>query len=249
MTKKIIYISKFLGACYFGFFVLIGFIVLYPGFLITLSNPKWHGSAHNLRRLWGKWNFFWGFVRVEQITEEELDRNKAYVIAPNHTSQLDIVTLTVKLKLDFSFMAKIELARIPVFGIFFRTIDIAVDRKNARQSANAYMKAKSLLDSGKSLVIFPEGTIYNTVPKLGRFKDGAFKMAIETQVDVLPVTIIGNWNILPDRGDFHFIPGKVFQYIHKPISTKGMTVDQIDELKQKVFGIIESKLAEYGYFD
>jgi 1-acyl-sn-glycerol-3-phosphate acyltransferase len=240
--------SKFLFACWFGFWTLIGFIILYPGFLITLSNPKWYSQAHKLRRFWGRWLFFWGAIFVKQIIEEPFDDKKPYVIAPNHTSQLDIVTLSVKLRLDFNFMAKIELERIPVFGIFFRTIDIAVDRKNARQSAMAYQKAKDHLDTGKSIVIFPEGTIHRDVPKLGRFKDGAFKLAIEKQADILPVTIIGNWIVLPDQGKFHFRPGSVTQYVHKPISTVGMTVDQIDELKKQVYTIIESKLAEYGYF-
>jgi 1-acyl-sn-glycerol-3-phosphate acyltransferase len=240
---------KFVLASWFGFWVLIGFLLLYPGFYITLSNPKWYSHAHKLRRLWGKWLFLFGSIWVKQIIETPFDHKKPYVIAPNHTSQLDIVTLTVKLGLDFSFMAKIELARIPVFGIFFRTIDIAVDRKNARQAANAYNKAKDLLDSGKSLVIFPEATIHGNVPKLGRFKDGAFKLAIEKQIDILPVTIIGNWLVLPDKGKFHFRPGRVTQYVHQPISTKGMTMDDAEELKQKVYNIIQSKLAEYGYFE
>jgi len=240
---------KFVLACWFGFWVLIGFIITYPLFLVTLSNPKWYSQAHKLRRFWGRWNFFWGAISVKQIIETPFNYKKPYVIIPNHTSQLDIVTLTVKLKLDFSFMAKIELAQIPVFGIFFRTIDIAVDRKNARHAANAFNKAKGLLDSGKSIVIFPEATIHHQVPILSRFKDGAFKLAIEKQIDILPVTIIGNWLVLPDKGKFHFRPGQVIQYVHQPISTKGMTMDDAEVLKQKVFGLIENKLAEYGYYE
>ncbi|MFI5221903.1 MAG: lysophospholipid acyltransferase family protein [Bacteroidia bacterium] len=243
-------IIKFILASWFGFWVLVGFTLLYPAFLITLSNPNWHKTAHRLRRIWGHWNFFWGAIWVKQIVEEpSYNSDNAYIITPNHTSQLDIVTLTVKLNLDFSFMAKIELARIPVFGIFFKTIDIAVDRKNARQSAAAYQKAKNLLDNHKSLVIFPEATIRYEVPKLGRFKDGAFKLAIEKQVDILPVTIIGNWLLLPDKGKFHFRPGSVTQFVHSPISTKGLTDNDVESLKQKVYSIIESKLAEYGFFE
>lgn len=238
---------KFIFACWFGLWTVIGFLILYPGFAITLSKPKWYSKAHQLRRFWGRWLFFWGAIRVKQIIETPFDHSKPYVIAPNHTSQLDIVTLTVKLRLDFNFMAKNDLADVPVFGIFFRTIDIAVDRKNMRKAAQAYQQAMTHLDTNKSIVIFPEGTINLKTPKLGRFKEGAFKLAIEKQVDLLPVTIIDNWKVLPDRGQFHFLPGKVIQYVHTPISTKGMTVDQTDELKTKVFHIIENKLAEYGY--
>jgi 1-acyl-sn-glycerol-3-phosphate acyltransferase len=147
-------------------------------------------------------------------------------------------------------MAKIELARVPVFGIFFRTIDISVDRKNARAAALAYQKSKDqLINLKQSIVIFPEGTIPSHSPKLGRFKDGAFKLAIEAQVDILPVTIINNWQVLPDRGKLRFFPGRVYQYVHAPISTKGMTQDDIPALREKVFSLIQSKLAEYGYFE
>ena len=238
---------KTLLACWLGFWVLIGFIILYPAFAITLSNPKWYPVAHRLRRLWGRWNFFWGGIFVHQITETKYDTNKPYIIAANHTSQLDIVTLTVKIPLQFNFMAKIELARIPVFGIFFRTIDISVDRKNALAAARAYQRAVNQLRGGKSIVLFPEGTIHSHTPKLGRFKEGAFRMAIEAQADILPVTIIGNWKVLPDKGKFHFMPGRVIQYVHKPVPTRGMTLEDIEPLKQKIYGIIESKLAEYGY--
>jgi 1-acyl-sn-glycerol-3-phosphate acyltransferase len=245
--KKIFNAIKFILACWFGFWTVIGFLLLYPGFLITLSRPQWYSTAHQIRRIWGRWLFFWGAIRVKQIMETPFDHKKPYVIVPNHSSFLDIVTLTVKLGLDFNFMAKMELAKVPVFGIFFRTIDIAVDRKNIRHAAKAYQKAFEHLDTNKSIVIFPEGTISHHAPKLSKFKEGAFKLAIEKQVDLLPVTIIGNWNLLPDKGKFHFLPGKIYQYIHQPIATKGMTVDQAGELKEKVYHLITSKLKEYGY--
>ena len=145
-------------------------------------------------------------------------------------------------------MAKIELAHVPVFGIFFRTIDIAVDRKNPRHAAKAYQRAVNQLKKEKrSIVIFPEGTIPGHTPKLGRFKDGAFKLAIETQTPILPVTIINNWKILPDNGKFRFRPGRVLQYVHQPISTEGLTLEDLPALKQQVHDIIANKLAEYGH--
>lgn len=239
---------KFVLAVYFALITALGFIVLYPGFAYTLSNPKRYKYGHMLRRLWGRWLFFCGIIFVKHIEETDLDKTKPYVIAPNHTSKLDIVTLSVKLRLNFNFMAKIELARVPVFGIFFRTIDIAVDRKNARQSAQAYQQSVEQLKREKrSIVIFPEGTIPNTAPKMGRFKEGAFRLAVETQTDILPVTIINNWRILPDQGKLRFRPGRVIQYVHAPISTQGLSEADIPMLKEKVFNLITDKLAEYGY--
>jgi 1-acyl-sn-glycerol-3-phosphate acyltransferase len=237
---------KTILAVWFSIGFLCSFLILYPLFLLTLSHPSLYGTAHKLRRLWAWILFIWNGIRVKQIFEAPLSHKHAYVITPNHTSQLDIVTLTGMLMLDFNFMAKDELAKIPLFGIFFRTIDIAVDRKNARKAALAYQKANNQLIKGKSIVIYPEGTISKVAPKLGNFKDGAFRLAIENQVDVLPITIMGNWKRLPAKSKFYFTPGRVIHYIHKPISTKGMTVDQTSELSATVKRKIEQTLDQYA---
>ncbi len=234
-------------AIYFGLWVVIWFILLYPLIRLGLSNPKYYHFGHLVRKVWGKILLMIGFMRVEQFIEEPLDPHQSYIIAPNHTSQIDIVTLTVKLPLFFNFMAKAELERIPFFGIWFRTIDIAVERREPRKAALAYKKALKWLAEGNSMVIFPEGTISNKVPQLIPFKDGPFRMAIETQLPVLPVTIIGNWEVFPDQGVFEGRPGIIKQYIHKPIPTKGLTLNDIDTLKEQVFQVINTKLQSHGY--
>lgn len=241
-------VLQLLFAVYFGISTFVGFVILYPFFALFLSNRKWYGAGHTTRRIWGWWLFISGGLWVKQVEEKPVDWEQAYVVTSNHTSYLDIPTLAVKLPMFINFMAKIELARIPVFGIFFRTIDIAVDRKNVRHSVWAFQQAKEqLLTENRSIVIFPEGTIPPTVPHMGRFKEGAFRLAIETQKPILPVTIIGNWIALPDQGKLRFRPARILQYVHEPIDTTGLTLDDVDALKQKVFNLIASKLAEYGY--
>jgi 1-acyl-sn-glycerol-3-phosphate acyltransferase len=97
------------------------------------------------------------------------------------------------------------------------------------------------------MVIFPEGTISNQVPKLIKFKDGPFRIAIEKQIPLLPITIMGNWEVLPDQGIFEGRPGFVDQYVHKPIETKGLTLADIEQLKEQVFNVISNKLQSHGY--
>ncbi|MCK6611424.1 MAG: 1-acyl-sn-glycerol-3-phosphate acyltransferase [Bacteroidia bacterium] len=223
------------------------FFLIYPLVRYALAKPERYPLGHKLRVFWGKALLFFGLVRLKTEFEQPVDPKGVYIITPNHSSYIDIATITTGLDmLDFSFMAKAELLNIPLFGIWFKTIDIAVDRKNARKAAEAYIKATRFFSSGRSLVIFPEGTIGPQIPKLLRFKDGPFKLAVEKQVDILPVTIIDNYKIFNDTGVISGRPGKVYQYIHAPISTKGMTQEDVEGLKNKVYQIIEAKLKEYG---
>jgi len=104
-------------------------------------------------------------------------------------------------------------------------------------------KSMEAIDKKRSLAFFPEGTIpknagYSMIP----FKDGAFRIAIEKQVPIVPVTIPYNWLILPDDGKY--VPNRRLMkvIVHEPIETKGMTLDNVDELKDKTFDIIQREL-------
>lgn len=227
---------------YVFFWVLFFFLLLYPLFWYYLSDEKRYTKAHKLRVLWGRLLLITCLTRKEIYFEEPFDKNKLYVIIANHSSFLDIATLAVALPVDFNYIAKIELARIPVFGIFFRTIDIAVDRKSPIQSAKAYMRANlQLKNKVKSIVIFPEGGIKKQAPKLSPFKEGAFKMAIENKVYILPVSMPDNHKRLYSENN-GASPGMMRVYIHKPIDTSNMKVEQVKELTNEVFHIINSKL-------
>jgi 1-acyl-sn-glycerol-3-phosphate acyltransferase len=172
----------------------------------------------------------------------DFDVSKPYVIVANHFSYLDIVTTNVMLPLYFSFMAKKELADIPIFAIFFKTIDIPVDRSRNRASYQAFEKAQSKLDKGISVMVFPEGGIGTTVPKMRRFKSGAFRLAIENKVPVLPVTIADNWKRLYSGGlEDGGTPGKMRIHIHRPLSTSHLKVEDVNNLKSEVYRIIENQ--------
>ena len=99
------------------------------------------------------------------------------------------------------------------------------------------------LEEGKSLVIYPEGGIITQrPPRMVHFKDGAFRAAIEKQVAVVPVTISNNWIILPDQKQLRLHWGRVEVIFHEPIETKGLTLDNVQQLKHQVFNIIDAEL-------
>lgn len=244
ILRLLSYIAKFLMACWFGLVVAGTLIILYPALAITHRVKGLHTYAHMLRRFWMKWNLFWGGVRLECVFEESLDANKAYVFTPNHTSKLDMMVLLAGLGVDFVYVGKKEFKDIPIFGVFFRTIDIPLDTKNP---VKAYKLAMSELQQGKNIAIFPEGTIARITPKLSPFKDGGFRMAIAQQADIVPITLIGNWELLPDDGPFHFKPGKLIMHIHKPISTHGLTAKDTQKVSEIAFNTIQTRLKEAGY--
>jgi len=234
-------------AVWFATGVVVGFLAVYPFLHLTLQNARHYSRAQKVRKVWFNWCLLWGGIRVKQIVEVPLDASKSYIITPNHTSKLDMITLMGRLGIDFIFMGKDEFKKIPLFGLFFKTIDIPVDFNNAFKSARAYIEARKRIADGTSITIYPEATIDRHTPKLSPFKDGAFRLAIEMQVDIVPVTAIGHWKLLSDFDKYYFCPGTVIQYVHAPVSTKGLTLKDIPELKQNVFNIIASKLSEYGY--
>ena len=131
-----------------------------------------------------------------------------------------------------------------MFRIFFLRMDIPVDRSSRIGSHKAFNRASDDLKKGISIAIFPEGTIHNNAPKLNRFKNGPFKLAIDNQVPIVPITFKNNWVILPNgrKAKKGGKPVTMQIIIHQPIETKGMTEEDIDTLKLKVFDIINNEL-------
>ncbi len=150
----------------------------------------------------------------------------------------------------FIFMGKDELLKWPLFGLFFRRQDIAVNRRSASGAGRAFTRAKEVLLNGDALAMFPEGTIPKHAPKLKPFKDGAFKLAIECQVPIVPVTFINHWKMLGNAESIwgKARPGVSRVVIHKPVPTAGLTDKDLLALRQQVFNTIETTLKENGSY-
>jgi len=187
------------------------------------------------------------YVSVER--ESKLDQNQSYIYCSNHTSYLDIELMYSMFPRYFVFMAKAELRSVPLFRLFFKDMDIAVDRGSKMASHKAFERAGLDIDKGHSVVMFPEGTISDNVPEIGRFKNGPFKLAIEKQIPIVPITFKNNYKIMPkkiwsiDWGG----PGIAKVIVHNPISTTGMTEDNVVSLREEVFNTINNTLSGYEH--
>lgn len=140
-------------------------------------------------------------------------------------------------------MGKQELLDKLITGIFFRTVDIPVNRDNRISAYRAFKLAGDKLKSGINMVMFPEGGIADEYPpSVQEFKNGPFRLAIEMQVPVIPVTSLNTWKMLWDDGiKYGSRPGACRVFVHKPVSTMGLTVDDADGLRDEVYHIINQK--------
>jgi len=176
--------------------------------------------------------------------EAAVDWKRTYIIVGNHTSNLDVSAINLAVKNNHCFIGKEELLSNLVLGFFFRTIDITVNRESKMSSFRAFKTAAERIKNNVSVVIFPEATIPDDYPPtLYPFKNGAFRLAIELKVPILPITALDTWKILWDAGSqYGSRPGICDIFVHKPIETAHLTVEDADTLRDEVHDIIEQKL-------
>ena len=224
-------------------------LILYPFYLLLLLNEKYFNKGFNLLLIHTGVLMYLVGIFMNVKNKHYIKKGQAYVITPNHSSYLDIVILYQTFTQYFVFMGKKELASVPVFNIFFKKMNITVDRKNNRDGKRAMDRCGQELDNGHSVVIFPEGTISENVPEMLRFKNGAFNLAIEKQVPVIPITFLTNYKRLEMGGLFSGKagPGISKAIIHEPIPTLGMTQEDIVPLRDKVYHIINNELMAYNH--
>lgn len=227
------------------FWNLLFYCLLFPLIYFLTRKPKYYKTLNFIRKIWTNVTFSLSGIFYTIEYEEELDSNQTYVYCPNHASYLDIGAMILAAKGNFHFIGKEELVENWVLKIFFKTIDIPVKRESNISAFRAFKKASENIASGMSLIIFPEGKIPDDYPPvLSEFKNGAFKLAIQHQVPVVPVTLVNNWRILFDEGKSGSRPGIIKIVVHKPIPTIGMKDEEGDGLKEQVFKVIEKEFTK-----
>lgn len=170
-----------------------------------------------------------------------------FVVIANHTSYLDILIMHGILRgRQFIFLGKESLKKFPIIGMFFKSgnMHVPVKREDKSEASQSLRTMMDRVDQGYIAIIFPEGTQSKQAPKMNPFKAGAFKVAIEKQIPILPMTILENFKLLsqvnlltgPSR------PGMCTVIIHEPVETKGMTIEDLLPLQERCKDLIESDL-------
>ena len=228
------------------FYILVGLpiIILFPILLVSIAKEAWYPLFFRIARVWAK-IILVGMGFAYKIDREETpDRSKSYMFVANHTSMVDIMLMLVSVKNPFVFVGKAELSKIPLFGFFYKRTCILVDRSSAKSRQAVFLRAQRRLKTGVSICIFPEGGVPEEHIDLDAFKDGAFRLAINHQIPVVPITFADN----KKRFSYTFFsggPGRMRVKMHKFISTEGLTIKETRELNDASREIIFNQLQAF----
>jgi 1-acyl-sn-glycerol-3-phosphate acyltransferase len=227
---------------WFYLLVLLPIIVLFPLILITILSEKTYPLFFKIARLWARVILIGMGFRYSLKGTENFEAGKSYMLVANHTSMTDIMLMLLAVKNHpFVFVGKKELVNIPIFGFIYKRVCILVDRENSKSRFAVFERAQNRIQQGLSICIFPEGGVPDESILLDEFKDGAFRIAIEHQLTIIPITFYDN----KKRFSYTFFsgsPGKMRAKIHPPIETIGKTMDDKLHLKQQVRDIILTEL-------
>lgn len=190
--------------------------------------------------IWGRCMAWLSLVRVQVRGRENVERGRSYVFVANHQSAYDIFSVYGWLGHNFKWMMKKSLENIPMVGFACRKAGhIFVDKSSPRAIHETMVKAEKQLAGGMSVVVFPEGSRTRN-GELGRFKRGAFMLAEEFNLPVVPITIDGAYEVMPITSKVPR-PGKIVVTIHKPIEAPADGHD-IAALMQQSRDVIASAL-------
>ncbi len=209
-------------------------------FKLILSIEKFDHALHKIFQVWMGIYMPLIFCPVKHFGREHFEQGENYVVVVNHNSFLDIPVSAPGVPVTNKTLAKIEISKVPIFGYIYKQGTILVDRKNRNSRAESFAKMGEVLQSGLSLCLYPEGTRNKSNELLANFKDGAFKVAIQNQKDIIPGVIFGTKNILHPSKKMYAWPSRIeFHFLNK-ISVQGTEVKELkEETKSKMLDFIK----------
>ena len=227
---------------WFYCWVFFSIVAIFPVLLVVTSSESLYHIFFKIAQAWANTILFVMGFRVEVVDKDLNDDDKSYMFCPNHTSMIDIMLMLSIAKNPFVFVGKKELTKIPVFGFFYKRTCIIVDRNNSHSKKAVFEEARRRLSDGLDVCIFPEGLVPDDESiVLSEFKNGAFRLAIEHQIPVVPISFMD----CKKRFSYTFFsggPGKLRVKIHPFIQTKGLILKDRDRIKKQTFESVRSGL-------
>jgi 1-acyl-sn-glycerol-3-phosphate acyltransferase len=211
-------------------------LLFFPLFALCFcwKDPRRSQVAYPMFRKWMQCYLPFIGVRIKVKGKGNFAKGQNYIVLCNHNSLMDVPVSSPWIPGPNKTIAKIEMSRIPIFGIIYRIGSILVDRKDKDSRRKSFVLMKETLDMGLHMCIYPEGTRNKTGQPLKEFHDGAFKLAVDTGKPVLPAILFGTGKILPNNKSFYLLPGRVDFHFLPPIEPG----TDVEALKEKVFRLM-----------
>jgi 1-acyl-sn-glycerol-3-phosphate acyltransferase len=234
--------------CIYAQITFVAIMLLIFPFVILASFMGRIKGGNLIFRLCMLWADIWFpliFVFIKRIYKAPHDKSRQYIFVSNHISYLDSAVLPKAYRQPVRPLGKVEMSKVPVFGFIYKNAIVAVDRSSAQNRAMSIRILRSIISKGISVVVFPEGTFNMTNKPVKEFYDGAFRLAIETQTPVKPVLFLDTYSRMSYKSIFSMTPGKCRIVYLEEIPVAGLSIADVQTLKQKVYTIMENKLIEY----
>lgn len=210
--------------------VIASTVIIFSFFSRTGNGP------HLLARFWANSILWVSRVKITVSGAEKLDPDRSYIYMPNHQSNADIPLLLGRLPVQFRWLAKAELFKIPIFGRAMRGVGyISIDRSNRKSAFESLARAARTIRNGTSVLIFPEGT-RSRDGRILPFKKGGFVLSVDSGVPIVPIIIRGTRDIIP-KGHFLIRPAPVTMEILDPVETADYTRKTKDQLLERIRSI------------
>lgn len=234
--------------CCYAFIIFLALmIIVLPLVFLLLPFGKILGGnlIYRLCTFWADVWFLLIGIYHKNIFETKHDSTRQYIFVANHISYLDAPILVKTVRHNVRVLGKVEMSQIPIFGFIYRNAIVTVDRSDAVKRANSVRILKSVIKRGISILMFPEGTFNETNNALKEFYDGAFRIAIETQTPIKPVLFLDAYDRMHYMSVLSLTPGISRSIFLDEIKVDGLTLKDVQVLKQKTFLIMEEALTRY----
>ena len=218
---------------WFYILIAIPIIVMFPFLLVSILSEKWYPYFFVMARIWAKFILFGMGFRTKVNFEQQPEEGKSYMFVANHTSMTDIMLMLSVIRNPFVFVGKKELSKIPLFGFFYKRTCILVDRSSSKSRMAVFERAQKRLHQGLSICIFPEGGVPDESVVLDEFKDGAFRLAMDHEIPIVPMTFFDNKRLF-SYTFFSGSPGLMRVKVHRFFETKNQSPEYKKTLKNEV---------------
>jgi len=207
-----------------------------------MPEPKRTASVIRFCRMWMALFFPLSGIRLTIKGRSQFKKGENYVVVCNHNSLMDVPLSSPGIPGANKTIAKIEMSKVPLFGIIYKRGSVLLDRKNDESRKSSYMEMKNVLSKGMHMCIYPEGTRNKTNDPLKSFHDGAFKLSFETGKKIIPCLIKGTRSMLPLDKTFFFWPGKASMEFLPPVDPADFS--NAASLKKHVFDLMWTELSK-----